>query len=149
MDRQTHRLRTGAALACLIVGSLCANHGAQAAPRASACAEIRAACQQAGFVQGGAKGGDGIVADCVRPIMLGRPQPRRAARPLPAIDPQLVAACKAQNPNFGQGKGAPAPAVRAPAPPPAAPAGEPPSAPAPQADASRPNIVFIPTDDHS
>jgi hypothetical protein len=101
MDRQTHRLRTGAALACLIVVSLSANYGAQAAPRASACAEIRAACQQAGFVQGGAKGGDGIVADCVRPIMLGLPQPRRAAKPLPAIDPQLVAACKAQNPNFG------------------------------------------------
>jgi len=32
-----------------------------------------------------------------------RPQRRRASKPLPQIDPQLVAACKARNPNFGLG----------------------------------------------
>jgi len=47
--------------------------------------------------------GFGIVVDCIRPIMEGTPQRRRAAKPLPQIDPQIVAACKNQNPNFGMG----------------------------------------------
>jgi hypothetical protein len=41
------------------------------------------------------------VVDCIRPLMQGIPQPRRATKPLPAVDPQLVEACRAQNPNFG------------------------------------------------
>jgi hypothetical protein len=56
---------------------------------------------QAGFVPQGARAGDGLVVDCIRPIMQGIPQPQRAAKPLPAVDPQLVEACRAQNPNFG------------------------------------------------
>ena len=72
----------------------------QAAP---GCAQIVAACRQAGFVEGGSQMGVGIVADCIRPIMVGTP--RRVAqgsmKPLPKIDPQVVAACKQQNPNFG------------------------------------------------
>ena len=45
--------------------------------------------------------------DCVRPIMQNKPQPLSATQPLPQIDPQLVAACKANNPDFGQaGSGA-------------------------------------------
>jgi hypothetical protein len=67
------------------------------------CAEIRAACQQAGFVPQGAKAGEGLVVDCIRPIMQGTPQPRRATKPLPPIDPQLIEACRAQNPKFGFG----------------------------------------------
>jgi hypothetical protein len=72
------------------------------APRRGACGQIIAACQQAGFERGGAKGGNGIQIDCVRPIMQGTAQRRRAAKPLPQVAPELVAACSAANPNFGQ-----------------------------------------------
>ena len=90
-----------------VVGTAVVNLGGvpamQAAPRYPACAEIRAACKQAGFERGRAKTGEGIFVDCIAPIMRGTPQPRRASKPLPQINPQLVADCKAQNPNFGQG----------------------------------------------
>ena len=70
------------------------------------CAQIRAACTQAGFVPKGANMGVGIVVDCIRPIAAGTPQRKRATKPLPQIDPQVVVACKNQNPNFGMGGGA-------------------------------------------
>ena len=70
------------------------------------CAQIRAACTQAGFVPNGANRGVGIVVDCIRPIAAGTPQRKRATKPLPQIDPQVVVACKNQNPNFGMGGGA-------------------------------------------
>jgi hypothetical protein len=73
-----------------------------AAPRQPACIEIMAACEQAGFVRGDAKAGDGLFVDCVLPILRGTPQRRRASKPLPQIDLRLVADCKVQNPNFGQ-----------------------------------------------
>src|SRR5262249_25997334 len=128
------------------------------------CREIVVACQQAGFIQGGARTGDGIQVDCVRPILLGTAQPRRATRPLPQIDPQIVAACKARNPDFRQRNAAPAQAVPpadATPPRPRPPAGtEPNPLPtrSPQtgvsregaalpAGAKRPNIVFVLTDD--
>jgi hypothetical protein len=75
---------------------------AQPSPK-GACPQIRAACTQAGFVPNGANLGVGIVVDCIRPIILGAPQRSRATKPLPQIDPQVVAACKNQNPNFGMG----------------------------------------------
>jgi hypothetical protein len=53
-------------------------------------------------VQGGARAGDGLFVDCIAPIMRGFARPRRSNKPLPQIDGQLVADCKAQNPNFGQ-----------------------------------------------
>jgi hypothetical protein len=53
-------------------------------------------------VQGGAWAGDGLFVDCITPIMRGFARPRRSNKPLPQIDGQLVADCKAQNPNFGQ-----------------------------------------------
>jgi hypothetical protein len=92
----------------LIIGA--GNSGVQAAPRQRPCAEIRAACEQAGFVQGGSQIGDGLFVDCIVPILNGRPQSRRATKSLPEIDLQLVADCKAQNPNFGQRRASPAPA---------------------------------------
>ena len=96
---------------CAIIGSLVIGAGAvQAAPRQRPCAEIRAACEQAGFVQGGAQTGGGLYVDCIVPILNGRLQPRRAIKPLPEIDLQLVADCKAQNPNFGQRRASPVPA---------------------------------------
>ena len=70
------------------------------------CAQIRATCARAGFVPNGAKMGAGIMVDCVRPIMMGTPQQLQGAKPLPQIDPQVVAACKRRNPNFGMPGGA-------------------------------------------
>jgi hypothetical protein len=76
----------------------------QPAPkRGGPCAQIAAACKQAGFIPKGAKSGVGIAVDCIRPIMMGTPQGLPATKPLPQIDPQVVAACKQQNPNFGMG----------------------------------------------
>ena len=60
----------------------------QAAPRYPACAEIRAACKQAGFERGRAKTGEGIFVDCIAPIMRRAPQPRRASKPLPQNQPR-------------------------------------------------------------
>jgi hypothetical protein len=54
-----------------------------------------------GFVPNGAKSGLGIMSDCIRPIMLGTTKQQATA--LPQIDPQIVAACKERNPNFGKG----------------------------------------------
>jgi class 3 adenylate cyclase len=64
------------------------------------CAQIKLACEQAGFVQGAAPGGNGIQIDCVLPIMRGIRQPLWVSKPLPPIDPQVVAACKARNQTF-------------------------------------------------
>src|SRR5262249_54273777 len=111
------------------------------------CAQITAACREAGFVQGAARGGNGLQVDCVAPIMQGTAQERRGSRPLPQIDPQIVAACKTRNPNFAQ-RGAARQVGEPPAgaPPPLATA---PAAPAAGSSTKRPNIVFILTDDLS
>jgi hypothetical protein len=61
---------------------------AQSAP----CAQIRAACKDAGFVQGGPIG-DRLVLDCFNPLVYGE-KPKRPSRPLPDISPQLAAACR-------------------------------------------------------
>ncbi len=66
------------------------------------CAQITAACQSAGFTQGGVSTGSGLQLHCVIPIMQGTAQPAVAARPLPQVAPDVVAACKARNPRFGQ-----------------------------------------------
>jgi hypothetical protein len=88
---------------CVALAALSVGSGAAAAQQAVSrpCAALRALCMQAGFVPQGARAGEGLVLDCIRPIMQGIPQPPRAAKPLPAVDPQLVEACRAQNPNFG------------------------------------------------
>ena len=139
----------------MLVGSTVPGAGQPAGP----CGQIVTACQQAGFVQGGARTGDGIQVDCVRPIMQGSGQPRRASKPLPDIDPQLVAACKARNPNFGLGQRNGPPADTPPGPGPnQAPNAPPPAAtdptalappPALPAGAKRPNIIFVLADDFS
>jgi arylsulfatase A-like enzyme len=46
------------------------------------------------------------MVDCVMPIMQGRAQRPKASKPLPQVDPQTVADCKSENPDFGQGKAA-------------------------------------------
>jgi len=68
------------------------------------CDQVTAACKSAGFAQGDARTGTGLQVDCVIPIMQGIAQPAAAARPLPQVSPQVVAACKARHPDFGQGK---------------------------------------------
>jgi N-acetylglucosamine-6-sulfatase len=139
--------RTRIAILCQIMMALgceTAVHAAQAP--GGPCGQIVAACQQAGFMQGGARTGEGIQVDCVRPIMQATEQPRRATKPLPQIDPQIVAACKARNPNFGQRNAPPADAAPPAPPPPADPTAATP-APAPPAGARRPNFVFVLADD--
>src|SRR6516165_7018292 len=91
----------------LLVSGLSVPLRAQPGQLGGPCAEIRAACLGAGFVPNGARSGIGIAVDCVQPIMAGRPQRPRAARPLPQIDPRIVAACTSSNPSFGQGRGGP------------------------------------------
>jgi hypothetical protein len=68
------------------------------------CEQVVAACKSAGFVAGDAREGYGLWKDCVDPIMRGTPQPPKANKPLPAVPPETVAACKARRPNFGEGK---------------------------------------------
>ena len=83
------------------------------------CLQIRQACLKAGFVQRNAKQGNGLIADCIAPIIQGTAQPANASKPLPTIDPQVVAACHTADPNFGSTKSAAAkgaaPAAGAPA----------------------------------
>lgn len=92
-----------AALAMLLAGSGTAT-AQQGLSRP--CAALRTVCVQAGFVPQGARAGEGLLVDCIRPLMQGIAQPRRATKPLPAVDPQLVEACRAQNPNFGMANAA-------------------------------------------
>jgi lipoprotein-anchoring transpeptidase ErfK/SrfK len=68
-----------------------------------ACGKIRTACQAAGFAQGAAREGIGLQLHCIMPIMQSAAQPASARRPLPKIDPRLVADCKTRNAQFGQG----------------------------------------------
>jgi hypothetical protein len=101
------RLIAIAALAAVIVGSAVPSR-AQPARNQGPCAQITAACQNAGFVAGGVGSGTGLQADCVAPIMQGTAPPPQARLPLPQVDPQLVAECKAVNPRFGQAGAPPA-----------------------------------------
>jgi hypothetical protein len=78
------------AIFAAIVAVFGALSSADAAP-APACAEIRSACEAAGFVRGG-----GLHRRCIAPIMRGSLPPRRATKPLPHIAASLVADCKTQ-----------------------------------------------------
>jgi hypothetical protein len=93
-----------AALFCLVPLTAQAQPQPQQKGEPGPCQQIRAACEQAGFERGAAKGGSGLLVDCVRPIMQGGEQRPNASKPLPQVDPQLVEACKQRNPNFGQPK---------------------------------------------
>jgi hypothetical protein len=101
---------------CLLVAGLAAPVTAQPPRDRGPCEQITAACQAAGFTQGGARAGTGLQVDCIVPVMQGAPQPGRASKPLPQIDPQLVAACRSSNPRFGQGSVPPAAPAAQPSP---------------------------------
>src|SRR5271165_791471 len=58
-----------------------------------ACAQIRAVCQSAGFIQGAAHLGIGLQVDCIIPIVQGTAQRPKARIPLPQVDPRLVGRC--------------------------------------------------------
>jgi Domain of unknown function (DUF4185) len=81
---------------------LCAAHAITGSAAQGPCATIRQLCENAGFVQGRAQGGNGLQVDCIQPIMRASPQPAGASRPVPFVDPRLVVACRAVAPDFGQ-----------------------------------------------
>jgi lipoprotein-anchoring transpeptidase ErfK/SrfK len=113
MRRGTVPMRALAMLACAM-----ATVSTAAAQGEGACGQIRLACQGAGFAPGAALEGIGIQVHCIMPIMQARPQPPSARRPLPVINPQLVADCRASNPGFGQPRAPQTDALAPPASPP-------------------------------
>jgi hypothetical protein len=86
----------------LLIFGMAVPTAAAAAQDQGPCAQIRMACQGAGFIQGAARQGIGLQVHCIIPIMQSRAQPWTARKPLPKVNPQLVADCKASRPNFGQ-----------------------------------------------
>jgi lipoprotein-anchoring transpeptidase ErfK/SrfK len=90
------------ALVLLACGMSATTATTAAAQGEAPCVQIRLACQGAGFAPGAAPDGIGLQVHCIMPIMQARPQPPSARRPLPDINTQLVADCRASNPNFGQ-----------------------------------------------
>jgi arylsulfatase A-like enzyme len=130
-------------LGVLLVAGLAAPFAVSAPREEGPCGQVVAACERAGFARGAARAGNGLQVDCVNPILQGEAQPPRARKPLPPINPQVVEACRASNPAFGQPKSPLPEPVAQPAPAPS-------TAPRPSAGAgTRPNIVFILTDDLS
>jgi hypothetical protein len=97
----------GLILCSAVIAGVNAGREPAIAQEIAPCPQIKTACTQAGFKQGFAKEGFGLMVDCIRPIMQGVPQRAKATKPLPAIDATLVASCKATNPNFGQQKSTP------------------------------------------
>jgi hypothetical protein len=71
--------------------------------QSGSCQKITQICKNADFDPGEGKKGTGLNRDCINPIMQGKTKVPGAKKPLPAVDPKLVAACKAENPKFGQG----------------------------------------------
>lgn len=124
--------RARALVAGLVLALVTGLAGPLAAEDAAACDAIRAACADAGFVEGRAapKGGQ-VGRDCLTPILKGRPTPRRALHELPQVDAAVVAACAGR-----------------PAAPAATKARATTTAAAPAAD-GLPNIVYILADDMS
>jgi hypothetical protein len=87
---------------CTLAVILTAPVAATAADGQGPCERIRAACEGAGFVEGAARMGIGLQVDCIVPIMWGMPQRPAARRPLPQVNPRLVAECAAGRPHFGR-----------------------------------------------
>ncbi|HLN49780.1 MAG TPA: hypothetical protein VK251_09755 [Steroidobacteraceae bacterium] len=97
-------LKSPATLCTLVVGFALPLAANSAEPASGPCEQIAAACSSAGFVKGDYRQGYGLWRDCIDPIMRGTAQPANADKPLPAVNPELIAACKQKHPNFGEGK---------------------------------------------
>ena len=83
--------------------------GAIAGPKngrglSKSCMQIVNACKSAGFIQGDWKKGDGLWRNCIDPIIQGQTGVAGGTKPLPTVDPNIVAECKASRPSFGTGK---------------------------------------------
>ena len=78
----------------------------------ASCEQIKTACRNAGFIQGGGAH-DGLLMACFDPIVHGTVRPRAASIPLPAISPQLVNACREGNSSIPVAAPAGAPLVAA------------------------------------
>jgi hypothetical protein len=102
------KMPNSTATLCTLIAGFALPWTAQSAEPAT-CKQIIAACTSAGFVKGDAKLGYGLWRDCIDPIMRGTTQPPKADKPLPVVPPELIATCKQENPNFGEGKKAPPP----------------------------------------
>jgi lipoprotein-anchoring transpeptidase ErfK/SrfK len=89
---------------------------AAAGPGQGSCEQIRAVCQGAGFAPGAASLGIGLQVDCIIPIMQGTAQRPGARKPLPHINPQLVAECAESRPGFGRPNAPPTEAALQPVP---------------------------------
>lgn len=73
----------------------------------SACQQICQACSGAGYVYGQMGKGNGLLDDCVRPIVQGASEPAKAQQTghtLPTVSASTIAQCKAANRKFGEGK---------------------------------------------
>jgi hypothetical protein len=70
------------------------------------CAQVRSACEAAGFVPGGAPSGRGLKDDCMDPLLEGTPQPRNATKALPQVDSQWIAECRVQRSHASGGDNA-------------------------------------------
>lgn len=58
------------------------------------CKQVADACAAAGFVVGGVKEGKGMYAQCVGPLVSGKPAKKPAAIPLPNVPADVLAACR-------------------------------------------------------
>jgi lipoprotein-anchoring transpeptidase ErfK/SrfK len=96
------RMRGSIGTVGVLVSAMAASIAGAGAEDQGACGKIRAACQGAGFVEGAARDGIGLQVHCVIPIMRSTAQPMTARRPLPQVDPQLVADCKSGRSRFGR-----------------------------------------------
>jgi len=68
------------------------------------CEQIVDACKKAGFIAGDYRNGNGLMGDCVSPIMRAAAQPTDAHIALPEVSATVVAACKSKHPDFGERK---------------------------------------------
>jgi hypothetical protein len=96
------QMRVSLGTVCLLIFGMAAPMAAARTQDQGACRQIRAACQGAGFIEGAAREGIGLQIHCIIPIMQARAQPLTARKPLPRVNPQLVADCKASNSRFGR-----------------------------------------------
>ena len=114
---------------------------------AQGCDALRAACTTAGFLEGGARGGKGVAANCMNPLLNGTKPPGNGKLALPVVAADMIAACTADKAKGSKTKGVTASTLGAsrvaPGPMPVAPL------PLPAGTAPGPNIVVVLVDDFS